>query len=253
MTQYTVGQLAGLSGVSVRTLHHYHEVGLLVPGGRSEAGYRLYGEADLARLRRILFYRELDLGLDQIAAALAQDGNGDGAGDQLRAQHRLLRERLDRTERLLTAIETEMEARAMGISLTPEEQFEIFGPETPAKHEAAAQERWGDTDSWRESRRRTAAYTKQDWIEIKAQADANLAAFARALASGEPATGDAARALAEAHRDHISTWFYACSPEMHARVAELYVADPRFSAHFERVAPGLARYVHDAVVAAAAH
>ncbi len=251
MTQYTVGQLARLSGVSVRTLHHYHEVGLLVPGGRSEAGYRLYGEADLARLRRILFYRELDFGLDQIAAAIDQDGNGDGAADQLRAQHRLLRERLDRTERLLTALQTEMEARAMGISLTPDEQFEIFGPEAPAQHEAEAQERWGHTDAWRESRRRAAAYTKQDWIEIKAQADANLAAFARAMASGEPATGEVAGALAEAHREHISTWFYACSRDMHARLAELYVTDPRFSAHYEKVAAGLARYVHDAVLAAA--
>jgi DNA-binding transcriptional MerR regulator len=239
-----------MSGTSVRTLHHYDEIGLLVPSGRSDSGYRLYGAGDLSRLRRILFYRELDFGLEQIGAML--DGSdGNGAADELRVQHRLLRERLRRTERLLEALETEMEARSMNIGLTPEEQFEIFGPETPAKHEAEAQQRWGHTDAWRESRRRAAAYSKADWVQIKAAADANLAGFAQAMSQGEPATGDVARRLADEHRAHISQWFYDCSPQMHARLAELYIADPRFTSHYEKVAPGLARYVHDAIVAAA--
>jgi DNA-binding transcriptional MerR regulator len=248
MSEYTVGQVARMSGVSVRTLHHYDEIGLLAPSARSASGYRLYGLADLERLRRTLFYRELDFGLDQIAAML--DDPGVRGPEQLRAQHRLLRERLTRTEHLLTAIETEMEALSMGISLTPEEQLDVFGPETPAKHEAEAQERWGHTEAWRESRRRATAYTKQDWIEIKAQADANLADFAQAMAAGEAATGETARRLAEEHRQQISRWFYECSPAMHARLAELYVADPRFAAHYDQVAPGLAVYVHDAVLAA---
>ena len=151
MDEYTVGQVAQLSSVTVRTLHHYDEVGLLAPSGRSEAGYRLYSATDLGRLRRILFYRELDFSLERIGALLDRDGLG--AAEHLRAQHRLLRRRLDRTEQLLHAIEDELEARSMGISLTPEEQLEIFGPETPAKHEAEAEQRWGHTEAWRESRR----------------------------------------------------------------------------------------------------
>jgi hypothetical protein len=71
------------------------------------------------------------------------------------------------------------------------------------------------------------------------------------MSQGEPATGDVARRLADEHRAHISQWFYDCSPQMHARLAELYIADPRFTSHYEKVAPGLARYVHDAIVAAA--
>ena len=248
MSEYTVGQVAQRSSVSVRALHHYDEIGLLAPSGRTESGYRLYSPQDVARLRQILFYRELDFGLEQIGAMLADPEVG--AAEHLHAQHKLLRERLARTEQLLTAIETEMEARSMGISLTPEEQLEVFGPETPAKYEAEAEERWGHTDAWRESQRRAAAYSKQDWVEIKAQAEANLAAFAEAMTAGEPAGSATAVQLAEEHRGHISRWFYECSPAMHARLAELYISDPRFAAHYDKVAPGLAQYVHDAVMAA---
>src|SRR5262245_15939296 len=139
--EHTVGDVARLAGVSVRTLHHYDEVGLLPASGRSEAGYRLYSPTDLERLRRILFYRELDFGLDDIAAMLADPAAG--TDDHLRRQHRLLRERRARDQVLLTAIEHEMEARQMGISLTPEEQLEVFGTAQLAEQMQEAQERWG--------------------------------------------------------------------------------------------------------------
>jgi MerR family transcriptional regulator, thiopeptide resistance regulator len=247
MSQYTVGQVAQMSSVSVRALHHYDEIGLLAPSGRSDSGYRLYSPQDVARLRQLLFYRELGFGLEQIGALLADPEVG--AAEHLRAQHKLLRERLARTGHLLNAIETEMEARSMGISLTPEEQLQVFGSETPAKYEAEAKARWGHTVAWRESQRRAAAYTKPDWVEIKAQADANLAAFAAAMAAGEPTDSETARRLAQEHREHISRWFYECNPVMHARLAELYIADARFAARYDKVASGLAQYVHDAVLA----
>jgi MerR family transcriptional regulator, thiopeptide resistance regulator len=91
-----------------------------------------------------------------------------------------------------------MEARKMGISLTPEEQFEIFGTDKMDEHAAEAEQRWGDTDAWQESRRRTGAYTKQDWIAIKTEADANIAGFAEGLRAGLPADSAAAMDLAEA-------------------------------------------------------
>ena len=239
-----------MSGVSVRTLHHYDEIGLLAPGGRSEAGYRLYSAADLRRLRQILFYRELDFGLDQIAEIMADPEAG--GGGHLRRQHRLLRERLARTQLLITAIENEMEARQMGISLTPEEQLEIFGTDKLAEHRREARERWGDTDAFQESERRAAAYTKEDWIEIKRQADANIGGFAEALRAGLPADGARAMELAEAHRQHISRWFYECSLQRHRSLAELYISDPRYTQTYDDIAPGVSRYVHDAILANAA-
>lgn len=243
----TVGEVARRSNVSVRTLHHYDEIGLLSPRGRSEAGYRLYAEDDVARLRQILFYRELDFGLDEIRRILADPDSG--SEDHLRRQHALLRERRARADALITAIENEMEARRMGLSLTPEEQLEVFGTADFARHQAEAERRWGESAAWRESARRTAAYTKQDWLAIRAEADANVADFARAIEVGEPADGPVAAHLAEQHRAHLTRWFYDCSPRMHVGIAELYLSDPRYTATWEEIAPGFSRYVHDAIVA----
>jgi MerR family transcriptional regulator, thiopeptide resistance regulator len=123
--EHTVGELARLAHVSVRTLHHYDEIGLLAPSARTAAGYRVYDAADVERLRQILYYRALDFRLDEIAAMLADPGVT--ADDHLRRQHRLVLAQLDRHRDLLVALEKEMEARQMGMRLTPEEQFEVFG------------------------------------------------------------------------------------------------------------------------------
>src|ERR1700739_423105 len=101
--QYTVGEAARLPNVSVRTLHHYDEIGLLTASERSPAGYRLYSADDLRRLQQILLYRELDFGLDEIAAML--DEPGAGTDEHLRRQHQLLRARRDRATTLLAALE----------------------------------------------------------------------------------------------------------------------------------------------------
>jgi DNA-binding transcriptional MerR regulator len=246
VVSFSVGQVAQLSGVTVRTLHHYDEIGLLAPTGRTAAGYRVYANADLARLRWILFYRELGFALDEIATILADPD----VGSHLRRQHTLLRERIARLSAMVAAVEKEMEAQQMGISLTPEEQFEIFGTDKPGGEWAQeAEQRWGDTDAYRQSTRRTAAYGKDEWRAIKAEADAGLRDFAETLRSGLPPDSPRAMDLAEAHRRYISRWFYDCGYELHRGLAEMYVADERFAKLYEDVAPGLARYVHDAIAA----
>ena len=247
MTEYLVGDVARLSHVSVRTLHHYDAIGLLTPSARSPAGYRLYSGADLRRLQQILFYRELGFALEEIAEILADPAAG--TDDHLRRQHRLLRERRARDAALLGAIEREMEARKMGIALTPEEQFEIFGTDKFAQYAEEAEQRWGDTEAWKQSQRRTAAYTKEDWITIKAEADASIAGFAEAIRAGELANGTVAMDLAEAHREHISRWFYDCGYDQHRGLAEMYISDPRYTAPYDEIEPGFSQYVHDAILA----
>ncbi|MGH2873600.1 MAG: MerR family transcriptional regulator [Solirubrobacteraceae bacterium] len=250
MSEHTVGEVARMAGVTVRTLHHYDEIGLLSPSERTEAGYRLYSPADLERLRRILFYRELDFGLERIAEILAEPATA--TDDHLRRQHALLRERRARTEALLQAIERELEARQMGISLTPAEQLEIFGTDRLGEYQQEAERRWGQTDAFKESARRAAAYTKQDWVAIKAEADGSTAGFAAAMRAGEPADGERAMELAEAHRRHICRWFHECGHRAHRGLAELYVSDPRYAKTYDEIDPGLAHYVHDAIMANAA-
>ena len=245
-----VGEVAALAGVTVRTLHHYDRIGLLSPSGRTAAGYRRYSPADLDRLHQVLVYRELGFPLEEIATLL-----DDPAADplaHLRRQLALLRDRLDRTRAMVAAVEKEMEARTMGISLTPEERFEVFGDQDPKQYEAEVEERWGETDAYQESRRRTSSYTKDDWLRIKAEGAEVERRFAEALRAGVAADSEQAMEVAEEHRQHISRWFYDCPPEMHAGLGRMYVEDERFTAHYEEIAPGLAEYVSTAVQANAA-
>jgi DNA-binding transcriptional MerR regulator len=246
---YTVGQVAALARVTVRTLHHYDEIGLLVPRDRSAAGYRRYSGDDLARLQQILFYRELGFGLDEIITIL-DDPDADPL-DHLRRQHRLLTERAERLIDLIGTVEKTMEAHAMGIRLTPDEMFDVFGDNDPTEHAAEAEQRWGETAAYRESARRTSTYTKDDWLRIRAEADAITTSFAASLHAGRPANSAEALATARAHRAHIAQTYYAITPQMHRGLAALYVADDRFRSRYDDVSPGLAQYVRDAIVVAA--
>ena len=242
----TVGDVARLSGVTVRTLHHYDRVGLVTPSGRTAAGYRLYGEGDLDRLHAVLGYRELGFPLEQIADLL------DGAAEplaHLRRQHGLVTSRIEQLQRLLRGLEKEMEAHMSGMRLTPQEKFEVFGDHDPDEYADEARDRWGDSDAYRDSQRRTAGYSKDDWVRIKAEGEAVTRRFAELLAAGTAPTSPEAADAVRAHRDHITRWFYACSPQMQRGLAAMYVEDERFTQTYERVAPGLARYVHDAIVA----
>ncbi|QHC30645.1 MULTISPECIES: MerR family transcriptional regulator [unclassified Streptomyces] len=244
---HSVGEVAGFAGVTVRTLHHYDEIGLLVPGGRTHAGHRRYTDADLDRLQRILFYRELGFPLDEVAVLL-DDPDADPRA-HLRRQHTLLTARIEKLRRMAEAVEHAMEARRMGIDLTPEERFEVFGDNDPEQYAEEAEARWGGTEKWAESQRRAAGYGKEDWKRLRAEADDWSGRYARLVAAGEPATGEAARALAEEHRQHIGRWFYDCPHTMHRCLAGMYVADERFKAFYDALHPGLAEHLHDAILA----
>ena len=113
---YSVGQVAALARVTVRTLHHYDEIGLLSPSERTAAGYRQYNSDDLERLQHILFYRELGFPLDEIAGILRDRSTG--TASHLRRQQRLLRERIGRLQAMAAAVETALEADTMSIPLT---------------------------------------------------------------------------------------------------------------------------------------
>ncbi|MFD9000949.1 MerR family transcriptional regulator [Streptomyces sp. NPDC059582] len=247
---YSVGQVAGFAGVTVRTLHHYDDIGLLAPGGRSHAGHRRYSDADLDRLQQILFYRELGFPLEEVAALL-----DDPAADpraHLRRQHELLTARIGKLQQMAAAVEHAMEARKMGINLTPEERFEVFGDKDPEQYAEEAEQRWGGTEAYAESQRRAARYTKDDWRRIQDETKSWGERYGALMAAGEPSTGEPAMDMAEEHRQHISTWFYACPYDMHQGLAEMYVADERFKAFYDSIRPGLAEHLRDAIVANAA-
>lgn len=243
----SVGELAGLSGVTVRTLHHYDEIGLLSPTGRSVSGYRQYSRSDAERLAQILAYRAGGLSLAEIATALLSSGTP--LVEHLRRQVDLLDARAVVLAEQRAVVIRALEAVEMGINLEPEELLEVFGDHDPREYTHEAEERWGETDSYRESHRRTTGYGKDDWLRIGAESEAIEEELADCLAAGLPAESARATAAAEAHRLHIDRWFYPCSYEMHSGLADMYAADPRFAQHYDERLHGLAHYVRDAILA----
>jgi DNA-binding transcriptional MerR regulator len=242
---HTVGKVAELAGVTVRTLHHYDEIGILSPSERTPAGYRRYDDADLERLQQILYYRELGFSLDDIATIL-DDPQADATA-HLRRQHELLTVRLKRLQEMVNAIEFAMEAQRVGIQLTPEERFEVFGDFNPDDYAEEAERRWGEGDAYQESIRRTSGYTKADWQRFKAESEAWGQRLCALMDSGAPPDSPDAMELAEEHRQSISRWFYDCSYEIHTGLADMYVSDPRFVAVYERTKPGMGQYLNEAI------
>ena len=241
----TVGQVAERFGITVRSLHHYDEIGLLQPSGRSPAGYRLYTETDLTRLQHVVVYRRLGFALEEIALLL---DHPESAEEHLRRQRAAVTGRLEELAELVQAIDRALEREMNEQPASPEDLKELFG-EGFHDAQAEAQERWGDTDAWRQSQRRTKTYTAADWAQIKAESDAVQAAFVAAMDSGEPPTSVMAMGAAEQHRRSIDQRFYDCSYEAHRGLADLYVSDPRFTATYDEIRTGMSEYVRAAIYA----
>jgi DNA-binding transcriptional MerR regulator len=244
---YTVGEVAKIAHVSVRTLHHYDEIGLLEPSGRSDAGYRLYADEDLERLQQVLFYRELGFGLGDVRDIM-RDPSVDRRGTLL-AQRERIAARAARLKAMLDLIDKTLTSLEGGIPMNGEEMFGVFGDFDPGEHEEEVRERWGDTDAYAESARRTSGYTRQDWERVKRESEEANLAIARLMDEGVPPDDARAMDAVESARLLIDTWFYPCSREMHAELGRMYVADPRFTATYEKIRPGMARYVCGAAAA----
>jgi len=133
--------------------------------------------------------------------------------------------------------------------MTKEEMFEVFGDFDPAEYEDEVRERWGDTEAYRESARRAARYTKTDWQRFKTESEEIDAAIVALMDEGVAPDDPRAMDAVDRHRDQIDRWFYPCSRQMHAALGRMYVADPRFTATYEKIRPGMAQYVCDATQA----
>lgn len=242
---YTVGEVSKIAKVSVRALHHWDEIGLVVPSRRSPKGYRLYTDDDLDRLQQVLFFRELGFRLEDIVATLA-----DPAFDRreaLRSHRELLQKRVEDARALLELVDRSLHAMNREDEMSAEQKFEGFDA---TNFEAEAKERWGATPQYAEAEKRKKKSTDADGKRIQAEASAISEALAALMDAGVPATDARAVALAQKHREHIDRWFYPCSREIHVSLGEMYVSDARFAAHYERVREGLALYLRDAILAA---
>lgn len=240
--ELTVGKVAERYGITVRTLRHYDEVGLVRPSARSAAGYRLYDDADLARLATVVGYRRLGLPLERITRLLDDEGS---VLFHLQQQREAVADRIKELQHLAAALDRAIDIKEE--TMTDSDLRDVFGGAFDESWATEAEERWGDTDAWAESRRRTASYTRGNWEEIKTEADATTTALAEALRRGQPATSQAAMDAAETHRAHIDRWFYSLDHDFHRNLGDMYATDPRFTATYDEREPGLAAYVRDAI------
>jgi DNA-binding transcriptional MerR regulator len=237
---YTVKAVADLAGITIRTLHHYDEIGLLKPANVTDSGYRLYTEADLERLQQVLFFRELGVALSDIKSII--DSPGFDRREALRSHRKLLVERKVRLDRLISSVDRTLDALERGIRMDEKELFDGF---EPAEYAEEAKQRWGQTEAYKQSRERTQKYTKPDWEQIGAESKAINEGLA-ALMDRSPSDPEV-QELVRRHHQQINDRFYTCSTEIYRGLADMYVADQRFAANYEKVKPGLTEFLRAAM------
>ncbi|OYC97818.1 MerR family transcriptional regulator [Microbacterium sp. Yaish 1] len=244
----TVGRAASDLAVTVRTLHHWDEIGLASPSLRTDAGYRLYTADDIARLQRIVVYREVGLGLDQIRSILDEPDRDTTAA--LREQRDEVSRSLVRLEALRAGLDRMIEAHERGVLLTAEEQLSIFGPDWNPDWPALARHRYGDSPQWKQYAERSATRTPDQWREITAAMTALEADLAAATDAGIEPGAPEAEALVERHRAAIGEYF-PVTRSMQVCLGRMYEADAAFAAHYDRLRPGLASWLRRSIDASA--
>ena len=238
--RYSIGSLSKLSGVSIRALHHYDKLGLLRPSEVAQSGYRYYDDAAVEKLWQILFYRELDFPLNEIAEILTSP-----AFDRDRAltEHRnLLVQKRERLDRLIALVSNAMKGET-NMEFKPFDTSEIDALRNQYAEEAKA--RWGNTEAYRESTHRAAKWTPAEKAAMEAKSNEIFSAFA-ALAGSDPASAQA-QALVSRWKAFISESYYDCTNEILAGLGQMYVADERFTKNIDKFGAGTAQLMSDAI------
>ena len=248
MKNLTVKQLAALSGVTVRTLHHYDEIGLLRPAAVGANGYRYYGRAEQLRLQRILFHRELGVPLGTIAELLNLEGD-DQIGVLMHHRDKLVAER-ERYRDLIDTIDNTIAELRGEHPMTATDLYKGFSAEKQASYEAWLIERYGEPmrESIAHSKKSFAKMSAAEQQALTAQSEEVGQSLANALRQGVRPSSKALDGLLERHRAWVAAmWGKPCPPEAYAGLADLYLAHPDFVARYEAIEPGFAEYLAHAM------
>ena len=236
----SIGALSKLSGVSIRALHHYDQIGLLRPSETADSGYRYYDDAAVERLWQILFYRELDVPLREIAQILSSPNF-----DRTRAlsEHRaLLEQKRDRLDRLITLVSNTLKGETT-MEFKPFDTGEI--DKLREQYAAEAKARWGGSDAYRENEARESKRSKADQAQVFAQSGEIFAAFA-GLVGTTPANAEV-QSLVQRWQAFITANYYDCTNEILAGLGQMYVADVRFTQNIDRYGAGTAELMSQAI------
>ncbi len=239
--KYTVHKLAQLAGITVRTLHHYDQIGLLKPSFSGSNGYRYYEEKELLMLQQILFFRELEFSLEQIKQIM-QSPNFNSVS-VLKEQRKMLEIKRNRIDKLLSTIDARIEG---GESMKNDNLYGGFTKKQMEEYKEEAKKRWGHTDAYKQSVERTKHFTKADYDRIAQEGVALTSQIASLQEKGFAIDSPEVQKMIAQHFNSLRT-FYEPSYEMYRGLGQMYVDDPRFTAYYEKFGKGLAVFMRDAM------
>ncbi|QMV44822.1 MerR family transcriptional regulator [Cohnella cholangitidis] len=241
-------KLAQLAGVSTRTLRYYDVIGLLKPARINSSGYRIYGQLEVDRLQQILFYRELDISLEEIKEIVTSPQFD--AERALRKHRDNLLARRQQLDVLLANIDLTLASREGTQTMSDKQKFEGFKQklidDNERKYGAEIRAKYGE-DRINQANDKLRGMTEQQHAEVERLAENIHTTLAKAFATGDPA-GELAQEAADLHRQWLSFYWDSYSKEAHAGVAQMYVDDGRFTAYYDKDQPGVARFLRDAVL-----
>lgn len=242
--KYTVQKLADLACVSVRTLHYYDEIDLLKPSYVHENGYRYYEQKELLRLQQILFFRELEFSLEQITKMMKSPTFN--MAKALEDQKKMLEIKKKRINALIMTINTTIDSMKGGENkMSTNKLYDGFDKKEMEQYQEEAKQRWGDTDAYKQSQERTKNWTDADYKRIAQEGNIFTQKLANAM--DKDIKSPKVQELVRQHHKGIET-FYDCSYEMYRGLAEMYVADARFTKFYDKFRPGLAKWLRDAIM-----
>ena len=234
----TVNEVSKLTGVSIRTLQYYDKIGLLVPAGRTEAGYRLYDDTALERLQQILLFRELDFSLAEIKTVL--DAPGFDRRKALEQQIELLTLKKERLEGM---IELAREIKDKGEYIM---RFSEFDTNKIKEYTERAKAEWGNTEEYKEYAEKSKGRSAGDEQSIADGLMSIFAEFGRIRDKSE-SSGEA-QELVRKLQEYITAHYYKCGTEMLGNLGKMYAADGEFKTNIDKAGgEGTAEFVSRAI------
>ena len=240
---YTVGEVVERFSLTVRTLRHWEAQGLLAPTARSWSNYRLYSAEDCARVQRIVIYRATGMKLIDIKSLL---DSGDTAVEHLKRQRERLVAHRRETDAMIEALDILLEDAMNENALSVDEIAQIVGDANFAAHQNEAEGRYGGTDDWAESRRRTALWSVVEWRENAGRIEGIEADMIDAIRADAAPESETAAGLVAAHR-HALSEFFPVTPAKHYLISRAYITDERFRSHYDAQQEGFAQWLADAI------
>lgn len=246
--EYTVSELAKLSGVTSRTLRYYDQVDLLKPAKVSESGYRIYGDKEVDTLQQILFYRELEFSLKDIKKIIEDDHFN--ATLALNHHYKALTDKRAHLDKLIRTVEQTIRNHKGEIEMSDQEKFEGFKKDLIDKNETQygreIREKYGDKEV-DESNRKLMGMSEDDYRAFKRLENDIIDRLKVAIVTEDPASKEAQQ-LASLHKEWLCFTWSSYSKDAHRGLVEMYVQDKRFKEYYDKHVDKGAQFLRDAVL-----